>query len=34
MTVKNQQKSFLFGPKCLPSKYYIELIHILNFKDR
>jgi len=30
MAVINQQKSLLFGPDCLPSKYYIELIRILN----
>jgi len=24
------QKSLLFGPECLPSKCYIELIRILN----
>jgi len=30
MTVIKQQKSLLFGPECLPSKYYIELIRILN----
>jgi len=28
MTVIKQQKSLLVGPKCLPSKYYIELIRI------
>jgi len=30
MTVIKQQNSLLLGPKCLPSKYYIELIRILN----
>jgi len=25
-----RQKSLLFWPECLPSKYYIELIRILN----
>jgi len=30
MTVTKQQKSLLFGPECLPSKCYIELIHVLN----
>jgi len=30
MTVIKQQKSLLFGPECLQSKYYIELISILN----
>jgi len=30
MTDIKQQKSFLFGPECLPSKCYIELIRALN----
>jgi len=30
MTVIKQQKSLLLGPECLPSKYYTELIRILN----
>jgi len=30
MTVIKQQKSLLFWPECLPSKYYIELIRVLK----
>jgi len=30
MTVMKQLKSLLFGPECLPSKYYIELIRVLS----
>jgi len=30
MTFIEQQKSLLFGPECLPSKYYIELTRVLN----
>jgi len=30
MTVIKQQESLLFELKCLPSKYYIELVRFLN----
>jgi len=30
MTVIKQQESLLFGPECLPSKHYNEVIRILN----
>jgi len=34
MTFIKQQQSLLFRPEYLPSKYYIELIRVLNIRTR